>query len=453
MMNSGAANSRLRAEALQRSEAGLSWSSIVRLGLVQTALGAIIVLTTSTLNRVMVVEYALPAMLPGILVAIHHAVQMLRPRLGYGSDMGARRTPWIIGGMAVLALGGVTAAAAVALMSVSLGWGVALATLGFFLVGLGVGAAGTSLLAMLASMVEPERRAPAATILWVMMIMGFAVTAGVAGKLLDPFSPLRLVAVTGGVSLVAFLLACVALIGIERGARAPVAAEGERPAFSVVLREVWQDPAARRFTIFVFISMLAYSAADLVLEPFAGEVFGRSIGQSTALAGLQNGGTLGGMVIMAIFGSGLFGRRLASLRGWTVWGCIASAAALVALAIAPRLVAHVPLEALYVALGLANGAFAAAAIASMMQLAGSARTGTRMGLWGAAQAIAFALGGFGGTVVCDVARWMLGDPAQAYAAVFFGEAALFVLSALIATRLAVPRLAQFRMTPMKEAIS
>ena len=33
---------------------------IVRLGLVQTALGSIVVLTTSTMNRVMVVELALP---------------------------------------------------------------------------------------------------------------------------------------------------------------------------------------------------------------------------------------------------------------------------------------------------------------------------------------------------------------------------------------------------------
>ena len=432
---------------------GLSWLSIVRLGLVQTALGAIIVLTTSTLNRVMVVELALPATLPGLLVAIHHAVQMLRPRLGYGSDMGARRTPWIIGGMAVLALGGVTAAAAVALMGVSLGWGVALAALGFFLVGLGVGAAGTSLLAMLASMVEPERRAPAATILWVMMIAGFAVTAGVAGKLLDPFTPMRLIAVTGGVSLIAFLLAVVALTGIERGARAPIAHQGERPAFRAVLREVWADPAARRFTIFVFVSMLAYSAADLVLEPFAGEVFGRSIGQSTALAGLQNGGTLAGMIVMAVFGSGIFGARLASLRGWAVAGCLASAAALVALAMAPRLAGDVPLEALYVALGLANGAFAAAAIASMMQLAGSARTGTRMGVWGAAQAIAFALGGFGGTVICDLARWMLGRADQAYAAVFMVEAALFVVSAILASRLAVTSLSALRMTTTREALS
>ena len=77
----------------------LGWTGIVRLGLVQAALGAIVVLTTSTMNRVMVVEFALPAMLPGALVALHHVIQMTRPRLGYGSDVGGRRTPWIIGGM------------------------------------------------------------------------------------------------------------------------------------------------------------------------------------------------------------------------------------------------------------------------------------------------------------------------------------------------------------------
>jgi BCD family chlorophyll transporter-like MFS transporter len=433
-----------------RAGAGLSWFAIVRLGLVQTALGAIIIMTTSTLNRVMVVELALPATLPGLLVAIHHAVQMLRPRLGYGSDMGVRRTPWIIGGMAVLALGGVVAASAVALMGSALVPGVALAACGFFLVGLGVGAAGTSLLALLASMVEPDRRAPAATILWVMMIMGFALTASLAGRLLDPFSPARLVEVTAGVSVIAFVLAVVALRGIEG---APVALhEAEKPAFSAVLREVWSDATARRFTVFVFVSMLAYSAADLILEPFAGEVFGRSIGQSTALAGLQNAGTLGGMIVIALFGSGVLGQRLASLRLWMVLGCIASAAALVAIAFAPRM-DPAPLEALYVALGLANGAFAAAAIATMMQLAGRHRTGTRMGLWGAAQAIAFAIGGFSGTVFADLARAAFGAAAPAYGFVFLCEAALFLVSALLAFRLSGVRGLGLRLTPMKEAVS
>jgi len=48
----------------------LSWLSIVRLGLVQMCLGAIVVLMTSTLNRVMVVELALPALVPGLLVGL-----------------------------------------------------------------------------------------------------------------------------------------------------------------------------------------------------------------------------------------------------------------------------------------------------------------------------------------------------------------------------------------------
>ena len=54
-------------------------------------LGAIIVLMTSTINRVMVVELALPAVVPGLLVASHYAIQILRPAWGYW--VGRRRTP------------------------------------------------------------------------------------------------------------------------------------------------------------------------------------------------------------------------------------------------------------------------------------------------------------------------------------------------------------------------
>ena len=62
-------------------------------------------------------------------------------------------------------------------------WGaLALAALGFLGVGLGAGAAGTSVLATLASGVAPERRAGAATLVWVMMIFGFALTAPLAEK-------------------------------------------------------------------------------------------------------------------------------------------------------------------------------------------------------------------------------------------------------------------------------
>ena len=105
------------------------------------ALGASVVLTTSVMNRVRVVEYALPAMLPGILVALKDVLQLSRPRVGYGSDVGGRRTPWIVGGMAVLALGGVVAAVGTAMMEGARAAGIAVAVLGFLLIGLGVGAA------------------------------------------------------------------------------------------------------------------------------------------------------------------------------------------------------------------------------------------------------------------------------------------------------------------------
>ena len=50
----------------------------------------------------------------------------------------------------------------------------------------GAGAAGTSVLAMLATGVAPQRRAAAATLVWMMMIFGFALTAPLAGHFLDP---------------------------------------------------------------------------------------------------------------------------------------------------------------------------------------------------------------------------------------------------------------------------
>ena len=94
----------------------LNWFQIVRMGLVQMCLGAVVVLTTSTLNRLMVVELALPALLPGLLVGLHYGIQITRPKWGFLSDTSGNRTRWIIGGMAILAAGGWLAAFGVVLM-------------------------------------------------------------------------------------------------------------------------------------------------------------------------------------------------------------------------------------------------------------------------------------------------------------------------------------------------
>ena len=422
----------------------LGWSGIVRLGLVQAAIGAIVVITTSILNRVQVVELALPALLPGVLVAIHYFVQVLRPRLGYGSDIGGRRTPWIIGGIALLGAGAVGATLATTLMPTDLALGIALCVVAIIAVGLGVGACGTALLVLISTSVAPTRLAAAATVTWVMMIAGFIVTTVIVGEMLEPFSLDRLVEVTAVVAAGAFLLTCLAVWGVERprGAAADAKAAASRaappPDFWTALREVWQEPHSRRLASFVFMSMLAYSAQDLVLEPFAGTVFGLSPADSTRLSGLQSGGVLIGMIVVAVICTAGAATRLGSLRAWTIGGCVGSAAMLVMLAIGGLVGQGWPLRATVFMLGLANGAFAVAAIGSMMGLVGrgrESREGTRMGLWGAAQAVAFGLGGILATGAVDLAKAASGSAPLAYGAVFVTEAVLFVLATLYAVRL------------------
>lgn len=423
----------------------LSWISIIRLGLVQMCIGAVVVLTTSTLNRLMVVELALPALLPGFLVALHYGIQITRPNWGYRSDTSGNRTRWIIGGMAILSLGAFLAAAAIPVLENNFMSGLMLSVLAYAMIGLGAGASGTSLLALLATATAPHRRAAAATITWLMMIFGIAVTAGTVGANLDPYSHALLMRIVAIVTIGAVVVTAFAIGRIEAGVDAQP--ERDRMPFMQGMREVWAEPKARMFTLFVFLSMTAYFMQELILEPYAGLVFGFTPGQSTSLSGAQNGGVFVGMLIVGIAATGL---RIGSLRGWVVAGCLGSAASLGVLTLLGPLGPGAPLVPAVVALGFFNGMFAVAAIGSMMALAGEgrhAREGTRMGLWGAAQAMAAGFGGLLGAALVDALRVLLRDDATAFGAVFLVEAILFMAAAFMATRIMESRRGGAQLVP------
>ena len=410
----------------------LTWAHIVRLGLVQMCLGAVVVLTTSTLNRLMVVEFALPAILPGALVGLHYGIQMSRPKWGFTSDTGGNRTAWIIGGMLALALGGFVAAFAVTFFASSYWLALTLSVLAYALIGLGVGASGTSLLALLATATAPERRAAAATITWLMMIFGIAMTAGLAGSFLDPYSPARLLTV---VAVVVGLACVITILAVGRIERQVVAIRSEQSTpFIEGLKEVWSEPKTRNFTIFVFLAMNAYFMQELILEPYAGLVFNFTPGQSTSLSGAQNGGVFVGMLTVGIAATGL---RIGALRSWVIAGCLGSCATLGVIALSGFGTIALPLTGMVVTLGFFNGMFAVAAIGSMMALASEGRgqrEGTRMGLWGAAQAIAAGFGGLTGAAAVDIMRTLTTD-GPAFGAVFTFEAILFLAAAFMAARI------------------
>ncbi|UWQ99324.1 BCD family MFS transporter [Rhodobacteraceae bacterium S2214] len=410
----------------------LSWLQIVRLGIVQMALGSIVVLTTSTLNRLMVVELSLPAVLPGLLVALHYGIQMTRPKWGFASDAGGHRTQWIIGGMVALAAGAMLAAVGVLVLATSFAFGMALSIVAYALIGLGVGASGTSLLALLATTTAPMRRAAAATITWLMMIFGIAVTAGVVGTLLDPYTPALLLKIVGVVVTGAVVITMLAVWGIER--RLAIVRTPDATPFWDGMRDVWSEPKARNFTLFVFLSMTAYFMQELILEPYAGLVFAFTPGESTSLSGAQNGGVFIGMLTVGIIATGF---KRGSLRNWVMAGCMGSAAALAVITLLGPIGPGAPLMPAVVTLGFFNGMFAVSAIGSMMALAGEGHTqreGTRMGLWGAAQAVAAGFGGLIGAAMVDLLRLATTD-AQAFGFVFIFEGALFIAATLMAAKI------------------
>ena len=412
----------------------LSWLSIVRLGLVQMCLGAVVVLMTSTLNRLMVVELSLAATLPGALVAIHYLVQISRPKWGFLSDIQGNRTKWIILGMIILAAGANLAALCIPLYSFNATAATILSFFAYTLIGIGVGASGTSLLALLATHTIQHRRAAAATITWLMMIFGIAVTATVVGKLLDPYSIERLIKIVFGLTVITVAITFVSTLNIERGLSTVNKNINKSQSFLTGLKVIWANSQTKRFSVFVFLSMTAYFMQELILEPYAGIVFSFTPGQSTSLSGMQNGGVFLGMLAVGIACTGF---KFGALKNWVWAGCMGSCISLVLIALAGQSPEIVPLAPLVFGLGIFNGMFAVAAIGSMMSLASQnndRREGTRMGLWGAAQAIAAGFGGLLGTILVDILQLVNFSHADAYGTVFIFEAALFALAASIATR-------------------
>ena len=423
---------------------GLSWFQIFRLGIVQLGIGGMVVITTSTLNRVMVVELLLPAAVPGLLVMAHYLVQMLRPRMGHGVDKGRKATPWIMGGLLILATGSIVSSFSIIPMFENRLGGLLIATVGFLLIGIGVSAAGTSLLTFLAKNVDEEKRAASAGVLWIMMIAGFAITAMITGSLLDPFTPARLFIVCSSVTFCLLSLALVAIWGLEnrlvqKTTKASTQKKIVAGGFLGAISAIWEEKETRLFTLFVFASMFAFSMQDLILEPFAGSVFDLTPGETTKLSGMQHAGVFVGMIFVSIICSGRFSaKKIGSLNLWITTGCMLSCLALLIISILPSGATTVHLQSIVIFLGVSNGIFSIAAIGLMMQLAkegGKRKEGIRMGLWGASQAIAFALGSLMGTVFSDLFGFLFQSAREGYATVFLLESAIFGLAVFISLKL------------------
>ena len=429
----------------------MNWFSIFRLGLVQLCIGSSVVIPLSTLNRLMKVELALPATIAGFLIALHYAVQLTRVSWGHLSDKSRNRSQWIVLGMIILGLGGILASASIPLIESHFSYGIMLALFSYSLIGFGVGAAGTPLLALLATYSSKSQKGFAASITFLMMILGLAITGITVGIILDPYSHQKLIKITSSLAILTNVISFLSLRNLERSLQNSSNALIQNTINSDVpilegIKKVWMERDARLFTIFIFISMGAFSMQDPILEPFAGEVFGFTVGESTKLDGFHKIGTLIGIISIVLclskfkigFGSLSIvkNERLGSERLWLITGCLFSALSLFIISLlAITFAGSSALNSVVFFFGISNGIFTAGVLGTMLHLAsrgsGDNKEGTRMGIWGAAQAYATMIAVFFSTVLVDILGLIMTSLPSVYGIVFLTAACFFIASAYL----------------------
>lgn len=373
------------------------------MALFQLGFGLISILVLGVLNRVMFAEIGLSASLIGFLLAIPPLLSPLRLWLGYFSDnyplFGYRRLPYILLGM-ILAAGGVLGATIGALtIPRAFGPGVILASIAFICYGMGKNAMATTFQALIADVFEEADRPRATSALKAAFILGIVGGSVGLGRVVDPYTSTRLMAVVGGTGLLAIVLSVVGSVGVEprwQAAGGENPHRGPRISFARTMKLTFRNPQARLFFLFVGATLLATLSQDIFLEPYGATVFGMTVGETAQLNMFWGFGTLGALMLCGFWLVNRLGRQLVAAAGL----------ALVVLAFGGIVVAGVVesqtlFVALVVLLGVGSGIAGAGALTLMVDFTTVEQAGLLMGAWTIAHQLAEVIGNFMGGVLVD----------------------------------------------------
>lgn len=409
-------------------------TSLLRLGLRQFAAGMLSILALGILNRVMKVELGIDLGLVSLVIGLHYFAAPMAIPLGNRSDhrpyFGRHRTPYIVAGAALSALMTVAAPHAALWMDISgsAAASVALTAGVFLLLGVGIYAAGTAYMVLLADLTTEQERGKAVSIIWSMMMMGILVGGFLGVSLLDAYSAgalLRLFYLMAGLL---FVLTVLAIAGQEpaRGTlRADRAVSNAR-----ALALLTGNAEARRFFAFLSLGILFLFLQQVVLEPFGGDVFGMTIRQTTLFNAYQMMGVLAGMAVGAAWLARRFGQEKTAGVGLAL-ACV-SFALLTLSSAAEEAWPVLPAIAL---MGLGMGVFNVGGLSLMMGMSTAGHTGLYMGAWTLSQAVGNGIASVSGGWLHDVALRASGAESVAYASVFAVESVGLVATLALLARL------------------
>ena len=418
-------------------------SRLLRLSLFQVTVGMALVLMVGTLNRVMIVELKVPATLVGVMLALPLVFAPFRVLIGFKSDgfrsaLGLRRLPYIFKGT-MLQFGGFALMPFALLVLSGFGeavdaprWiGLSSAALAFLLVGAGAHIVQTVGLALATDLVPEADQPKVVGLMYVMLLVGMIVSAFAYGALLEDYSPGRLVQVIQGSAVVTVALNFLAMWKQEARNRArAMAMQDPQPGFAEAWARLTGRPGMFRLLTVIAFGTAGFGMADVLLEPFGGQVLMMSVAETTRLTVFLACGSLIGFTMASRWLSRGTEPVAMAIRGAMIgvpaFGMILWSSEML---FVPMLLAGTLLA------GFGAGLFGHGTLTATMRSAPRDQIGLSLGAWGAVQAtsagLAIAIGG----VVRDavMATETVGSSAAtSYNSVFMLEIGLLLLALLLA---------------------
>ncbi|MEY3465915.1 MAG: MFS transporter [Steroidobacteraceae bacterium] len=422
----------------------LPLTRLLRLSLFQVSVGISLALLNGTLNRVMIVELAVPAWLVSAMIALPILFAPFRALMGHHSDqhrsvLGWRRVPYIWFGT-LLQYGGLAIMPFALLVLSGGGRGPVVvgqigAAIAFLLVGAGLHSTQTAGLALATDLAPTETRPRVVALMYVMLLLGMAAASLAFGALLSGvFSPLRLVQTIQGAAVATFMLNVIALWKQEPRDTTRMSQTGDEKRFGVAWRDFTAPSKTRRLLVAVGFGSAAFSMQDVLLEPYGGQVLGMQVGATSLLTALSAAGALLAFGLSArVLGRGADPMRVAALGA--LIGVFAFAAVVFAEPLASALLFRIGAALI----GFGGGFFSVGTLLAAMALEKS-DNGLALGAWGAVQASAAGAAIAVGGAVCNLIGQLaaagslgpaLASAATGYMFVYHVEIAL-LFAALIA---------------------
>ncbi len=378
---------------------------LLRLALFQVSVGMALTLLVGTLNRVMIVELGVGALLVSAMIALPLLLAPLRALIGFRSDVhrsafGWRRVPYLwfgtliqFGGFAImpfalLVLGGGHSGPA---------WvGVAGAGLAFLLVGVGAHTVQTAGLALATDLARPEERPRVVALLYLFLLFGMIIAGTAFAWLLADFDPIRLIRVVQGAAVVTVALNVVALWKQEARDPARARAPAEPSSFAAAWRRFSRGGRATRLLIAVGLGAAGFSMQEVLLEPFGGEVLGMEVGATSFLTAL----TALGAVVAFAWSARLLQRGTDACR-LAAFGALLGVVAFLLILVSGPFGSPLLLQAGATLIGAGGGLFLVGTLTAAMDLHETEGNGLAVGAWGAMQATAMGVAILGGGVIRD----------------------------------------------------